>query len=92
MPGDLIHDSADNLTKYLEKQNKYAAISADKALASGGKRNLILKMLFSPLVRFVKFYIVRLGFLDGLAGFVHISIGCFYSFIKYAKMAGKSSG
>jgi len=40
----------------------------------------------SPLVRFIKFYFLRLGFLDGIPGFVHISIGCFNSFCKYAKL------
>jgi hypothetical protein len=34
----------------------------------------------------VRFYVVRLGFLDGVAGLVHIAIGCFNSFIKYAKL------
>jgi hypothetical protein len=43
-------------------------------------------MLLSPLLRFFKFYVVRLGFLDGIPGLVHIAIGCFNSFIKYAKL------
>jgi hypothetical protein len=29
---------------------------------------------------------VRLGFLDGVPGLVHISIGCFNSWCKYAKL------
>jgi hypothetical protein len=37
-------------------------------------------------VRFVKFYVLRLGFLDGVPGFVHIAIGCMNSFMKYAKL------
>jgi hypothetical protein len=46
----------------------------------------ILRMLISPLLRFIKFYFIRAGFLDGRAGLIHISIGCFNSFIKYAKL------
>jgi hypothetical protein len=42
-------------------------------------------MLLSPVVRFVKFYFFRLGFLDGIPGLVHIAIGCRNSFTKYAK-------
>jgi len=38
-------------------------------------------------VRFIKFYFLRLGFLDGVPGLVHISIGCMNSFMKYAKLA-----
>jgi hypothetical protein len=43
-------------------------------------------MLLSPLVRFIKFYLVRQGWRDGLPGFVHISIGCMNSMMKYAKL------
>jgi hypothetical protein len=37
-------------------------------------------------VRFIKFYIMRLGFLDGLPGLLHISIGCINSYVKYMKL------
>ena len=43
-------------------------------------------LLLSPLVRFVKMYFFRLGFLDGLPGLIHISVGCMNSFLKYAKL------
>ena len=35
------------------------------------------RLIGSPLVRFVRFYLLRAGFLDGVAGLVHIAIGCF---------------
>jgi len=41
--------------------------------------------VLSPLARFFKFYFVRLGFLDGLPGLIHVCIGCMNSFTKYAK-------
>jgi hypothetical protein len=37
-------------------------------------------------VRFVRLYIGRQGFRDGIPGLVHIAIGCFNSFMKYAKL------
>ena len=43
-------------------------------------------LLLSPPLRFIKLYFLRLGFLDGLPGLVHILIGCHNSFAKYAKM------
>ena len=43
-------------------------------------------MVVSPIVRFIRFYVFRLGFLDGVAGLVHIAIGCQNSFLKYAKL------
>jgi hypothetical protein len=46
----------------------------------------VVTLLMSPLLRFIKFYFLRLGLLDGLPGLVHILIGCTASFAKYAKM------
>jgi hypothetical protein len=44
------------------------------------------------VVRFLKFYLVRLGFLDGVPGLVHVSIGCMNSFLKYAKLIELQKG
>lgn len=84
--GDLLHDSAESIESYLDKQNRYTTIAAESAFAKG-KRASVGHLLLSPLIRFIKFYFVRLGFLDGLPGLVHILIGCGNSFAKYAKMA-----
>lgn len=83
--GDLMHDSADDLTTYLERQNRYTTLAARQAFEQGRSAG-VLHMLFSPVVRFIKFYLMRLGFLDGLAGLLHISIGCMNSYMKYAKL------
>ena len=85
LTGDLLHDSAETLAGYLQKQNRYTTLAAEAAVAAG-KRVGAARLLLSPLVRFVKFYVVRQGFRDGLPGLVHIAIGCFNSFAKYAKM------
>ena len=83
--GDLLHDSAETLDSYLAKQNRYTTLAAKEALARG-KRASVAQMLLSPTMRFIKFYFLRLGFLDGAAGLAHILIGCGNSFAKYAKM------
>jgi glycosyltransferase involved in cell wall biosynthesis len=85
LEGDLLHDSAETLAHYLAKQDRYTTLAAQEALARG-KRATLAHLLLSPLVRFVKFYIVRLGFLDGLPGLVHILVGCRNSYMKYEKM------
>jgi glycosyltransferase involved in cell wall biosynthesis len=85
LAGDLLHDSADTLERYLEKQNRYTTLQAER-LAREGRTTNAAQLLLSPVVRFVKFYVFRLGFLDGVAGLVHILIGCMNSFVKYAKL------
>ncbi len=85
LEGDLLHESAEDLGKYLEKQNRYTALAAQQ-LFERGRSAGTLELVLSPLVRFAKFYILRLGFLDGVPGLVHTSIGCMNSFMKYAKL------
>lgn len=83
--GDLLHESAESLSSYLDKQNRYTTLQA-QTLFQRGKRASVLQLLFSPLLRFIKFYLLRQGFLDGVPGLIHILIGCFNSFMKYAKL------
>jgi glycosyltransferase involved in cell wall biosynthesis len=85
LAGDLMHESAADLGRYLEKQNRYTSLAAEE-LHRQGRSAGIADLALSPLARFVKFYLLRLGFLDGLPGLVHISIGCMNSFMKYAKL------
>jgi glycosyltransferase involved in cell wall biosynthesis len=85
LQGDLLHDSAETIDAYLAKQNRYSSLHA-QALYDQGVRAGYGKLLLSPAARFVKFYFLRLGFLDGGAGFAHIIIGCFAAFSKYAKL------
>ncbi|RLJ68014.1 glycosyltransferase family 2 protein [Sulfurisoma sediminicola] len=85
LAGDLLHDSAETLATYLAKQDRYTTLAAEAALADGRRASLV-RQLLSPLVRFAKFYFLRLGFLDGWPGFVHILIGCRNSYAKYGKM------
>ena len=85
LDGDLLHESATNLSAYLDKQNRYTTLAAEQ-LHANGRRAGLATLTLSPLVRFVKFYILRLGFLDGVPGLIHISIGCMSSFTKYAKL------
>ena len=86
LAGDLLHDSAESLERYLDKQNRYTTLQAERMLRRRARRRARCDLVFSPLVRFVKFYLLRLGFLDGVAGLVHIAIGCMNSFNKYAKL------
>ncbi len=83
--GDLLHDSAEDVTTYLQKQNRYSSLHAE-ALFQQGVRAGYAKLFLSPLARFIKFYVIRLGFLDGGPGFAHVAVGCFAAFAKYAKL------
>jgi hypothetical protein len=85
LEGDLLHESAEDVSTYLQKQNRYSTLHAE-ALFAQGVRASYAKLFLSPLARFIKFYVLRLGFLDGGPGFAHVAIGCFAAFAKYAKL------
>lgn len=85
LSGDLDHYSEESLSDYLHKQNKYTTLQATHMWEMGQDASLF-KLTTSPLMRFFKFYVFRMGFLDGVPGLVHILIGCFNSFSKYAKL------
>jgi len=83
--GDLLHASAESIEAYIAKQNRYTTVQAE-AMHARGERASGLAVALSPAARFLRFYVLRLGFLDGVAGFAHIAIGAFASFLKYVKL------
>lgn len=85
LSGDLLHESAESIDDYVAKQNRYTSMQAERDFAQG-KRVTVPRMLASPLARFFRFYVIKGGFLDGIAGFAHIAIGAWASFLKYAKL------
>ena len=91
LEGDLMHESAETLAVYIEKQNRYSTLAAAAARAAGRKATPA-HLILSPLLRFCKFYLLRMGFLDGVPGLIHIAIGCFASFLKYAKLRSPDGG
>ncbi|HMV52909.1 MAG TPA: glycosyltransferase family 2 protein [Rhodocyclaceae bacterium] len=85
LDGDLLREAGESLEDYIAKQNRRTTLSAQE-LARQGVAVSRSQLVLSPLFRFVKFYFFRSGFLDGVPGLVHIGVGCFSSFSKYAKM------
>ena len=85
LDGDLLHDSAEDVASYMAKQNRYTTLHAE-ALYRQGVRAGYGRLLASPVARFLKFYFMRAGFLDGGPGFAHVVIGCNNTFHKYLKL------
>ena len=85
LEGDLLHDSAEDVATYMAKQNRYTTLHA-QALYRQGVRAGYATLFVNPLVRFVKFYVLKRGFLDGGPGFAHVVIGCNNTFHKYLKL------
>ena len=80
--GHLNHYSFPTFKSQIDTNTKYALFGA-RELIKKGKPNLT-KLFFKPITKFLECYFWKLGFLDGLAGFV-IAINAAHSiYMKYA--------
>jgi len=85
LDGDLLHYSYPTVRSHEERIERYSDLHARKLLAAG-KRPGMLKRLFSPAVKFVQGYVLRLGFLDGRAGYSIARLSARAVQLKYAKL------
>ncbi len=85
LKGDILHYSYHTISDHIAQANRFTDLTALKAFEEN-KKGSILKIIFSPIVKFKKDYIFRAGFLDGYAGFVISAISAFATFMKYVKL------
>lgn len=83
--GDLQHFSYDSLDHHTNKLRGYADISARESFKAG-KRFRLTDLVVRPPWRFVRGYAIRLGFLDGVAGFQIAWMTALLAFLKYARL------
>jgi glycosyltransferase involved in cell wall biosynthesis len=83
--GYVYHYTVDTLEQFYEKTERYSRLFAEKA-AKMGKKASWTKQYFSPLVRFVREYFLKLGFLDGRYGFIIAKENARYTYLKYRKI------
>lgn len=85
LSNDLLHYTDDNLFHYYAKFNRYTSLAA-KDLARSGRTFRLYDLLVRPPFMFVKMYIIRRGFLDGMHGLILSLLSSAYVFTKYAKL------
>jgi glycosyltransferase involved in cell wall biosynthesis len=87
--GDIIHYPYRNFREHLDKINSYAQQGAD-SLKAKGRPGGVFPGVVHGLARFLKLYVLKLGVLDGSAGFVNAAHGAFYAFLKHVRAAETS--
>lgn len=80
-----MHYSYNDIETYFEKFNKYTTLAAQTMYEKGKKRSFIAVLFILPL-EFLRRYVFKLGFLDGIRGFIWASFSTFYIFVKYMKL------
>jgi len=85
LSGDLLHYSYHSIHQHVAQFNKFTELTAQKDKERGKKASLI-RILTAPLVKFIKDYFIKRGFLDGYYGFVVASLSAFATLLKYIKL------
>lgn len=80
-----LHYTYRDISDQIQTIDKYSRIAAEDLFRSEEKFRLF-KLLFHPPFRFIKEYLFKAGFRDGLPGLIIIVSTMFYVFIKYAKL------
>ncbi len=78
------HNSFPNLNNYFKKFDQYTSLDAEKRYDKN-KKFYITDVIFRPPIGFIKSYILKLGFLDGMEGFIWAVLSSYYIFVKYIK-------
>ncbi|MDZ4811545.1 MAG: glycosyltransferase family 2 protein [Pseudomonadota bacterium] len=85
LTGDLEHHPYRSLSDQLVKIDRYARMMAEQMHAEG-RRAKISAMVLSPFWRFVRGYILRMGFLDGWRGLIYAYVRANYVRQKSIKL------
>lgn len=85
LAGDILHYSYYTLEDHYKQVEYFTTIGA-KTSFEQGKRSGILNLILNPALKFVRDYIIKLGFLDGVAGFRISRVSAYATFLKYKKL------
>lgn len=83
--GELLHYSFSDFAALSKTLNGHSSSSA-QTMRLAGKRFTLLSLFGNPLARFIKFYLLKRGFLEGVPGFVAAVCEANAVMLKYAKL------
>lgn len=85
LKGDCLHYSYYTIEQHYQQAEKFTTIAA-KDLFEQNKKASVVKLYISPVVKFFRDYIFKLGFMDGAAGFTVARISASATYLKYKKL------
>jgi len=81
----LIHEREINISQFIKRIDDYSSLRAEELYQKGVRTNILAIMAY-PLGKFCQNYILRLGFLDGMPGFIMAIMMSWHSFLVRAKL------
>jgi glycosyltransferase involved in cell wall biosynthesis len=84
LPGYCYHYTVHSLEEHLQVINKFSALQAEE-LASQSSSITFFHLGVKPFAEFIRSYIIKGGFRDGIPGLIVSSFNAFAKFLKYAQ-------
>jgi glycosyltransferase involved in cell wall biosynthesis len=81
----LLHHPYRNLSEHLRTIDRYTTTMAE-GLFARGRRARAHDLVLRPATRFLRSYVLKLGFLEGWRGFLQAVLAAHYGGMKYAKL------
>ncbi|MBF0316831.1 MAG: glycosyltransferase family 2 protein [Nitrospirae bacterium] len=78
------HYSYRGISDFIKRMDIYTTLSAEE-IAKTTVKSYTFAFTLRPMAMFLKMYLLRLGFLDGVRGFILAVLYAFYTFLKYLK-------
>ena len=85
LKGEILHHTYQSYSEFNQRVEKFSTISAESNYELG-KKAPIHKIIFNPIWAFIQSYFIKLGFLDGLNGFIISVQTSNIRFLKYIKL------
>ncbi len=85
LSSELQHYAYRDLSHHFATMEKYTTLAAQEMQASGRHAGLF-DLAIHPAAAFVRNYVFKRGFLDGVPGFIISSMNAYYVFLKFAKL------
>ena len=83
--GRLLHHPYRTLAEHLRTIDRYTTTMAE-GMHARGRRASWRDLAFRPVGRFIKAYLLKLGFLEGWRGLLQAYLAAYYGGLKYAKL------
>jgi glycosyltransferase involved in cell wall biosynthesis len=85
LKGDILHYSYYTREDHYRQVNYFTDILA-REYNKRGRKGWWFKLILNPIAKFLHDYVIKLGFLDGKAGFTISRISAYATWLKYSKL------
>lgn len=82
---DIEHRPYRDISQHHETMDRYTTLAAME-MYDQGRRTRIVDLVLHPPAAFIRNYVLRRGYADGLTGFIVSTMNSYYVFLKFAKL------